>query len=306
MSCSRFEDRLERLIDGTLDARERDEAERHLESCPRCRDLLALAQGDLDLSVPPPGGEAALTAAILRSTSGSACGSAEQRLCDLTDGTLGAADATLVGMHLEHCAGCRALARTLAMLSEELPAMAEIRPDPDFVADVMRATAWPAPRSGGLLAALRERIAAVMARPRFPIEAAYAGMLIVWLMAGASFSPLRGMPERALELTRLNPIRVVEDVVEPASVGRKLWDAAGDPVLTRARASEPIWSTRIRDAAAASRSLGGNCVGMFGAAISGDLDAGTGYLKSMGTDLRMIWKGLSRPADEAGAPAQEA
>ncbi len=209
-------------------------------------------------------------------------------------------------MHLQHCTGCREMARTLAMLSQTLPEMAEIRPDPGFVADVVRATSRPATGLAGLLARMRGRIAALLARPRFPMEAAYAGMVVVWLLAGTSISPLRGLPGRALELTRVNPVQVVEDVVEPASVGKKVWDRTGEPVLAKARASEPIWRTRLRDAAGASRTLGTDCVGLLGAAVSGDLDSGATYLNRMGTDIKSIWKGLTRPANEAGAPAQEA
>jgi len=306
LTCRWLEDRLEQYIDGTLSAEDRATAAAHVTSCPRCRDLTALAGGELDLTLQPPGGDDALTASILRSTSGDACDTALSRLCDQLDATIDAAGDELVGMHVQHCAGCREMARALTMLSETLPQMAEIRPDPDFVADVMRATARPATGLAGLLGSLRERVAALLVRPRFPMEAAYAGMIAIWLLAGTSISPLRGMPERALELARLNPIQMVEDVVEPASVGRKVWDSTGEPVLARARAVEPLWKTRLRDAVSASRSFGADFVGMFGAALSGDLDSGATYLKRMGTDIKSIWKGLTRPANEAGAPAQEA
>ena len=70
----------------------------------------------------PPG----LAASILERTSGPACHRSRDLLCDLTDGWLEETDAELVGLHLEVCDHCSALARTLRQRHPESEA---IEPD---------------------------------------------------------------------------------------------------------------------------------------------------------------------------------
>ncbi|HXI04620.1 MAG TPA: zf-HC2 domain-containing protein, partial [Candidatus Saccharimonadales bacterium] len=73
---------------------------------------------------PPPD----FTDAVLRATSGPACGSAEARLCDWVDGLLGEEDEELVRLHAGSCSACAALARVILAMREDLPALAEVDP----------------------------------------------------------------------------------------------------------------------------------------------------------------------------------
>src|SRR3989304_5692555 len=114
MDCREWEEHLEELLPGTLSAARRAEADAHLAGCARCSELLAVIQGNQALLSDSE--QSDLTAAILERTSGRPCPRARELLPDWTGGTLGSLDASLIGQHLERCADCRTLARTLTWL----------------------------------------------------------------------------------------------------------------------------------------------------------------------------------------------
>ncbi len=98
-----------------------------------------LLEGCADVATPADAPD--LTAAVLARTSGPACGRAGSLLASFADGAPALGDAQLLHAHLDRCPDCRALAATLAWLTPELRAMAEVEPDPAFLADAMAATA---------------------------------------------------------------------------------------------------------------------------------------------------------------------
>lgn len=159
---------------------------------------------------PEPPGD--LTGAILRATSGPACGSARELVCDWVDGTLQEVDRELVAMHAAACPACAALAGVLRAMSADLPLLAERDPGPAFTASVLAATA--AGRRLPLTARLAAAWQGLVQRPRFAWEGAYIGAFIMVLLFGGSTSPLAGIPQRALALASLNP---VEEIREPVS-----------------------------------------------------------------------------------------
>ena len=195
MECTQFSDRLDALLDGTLPAGEETRAEAHATACPRCRELYALMRVDLETpSVKTPGG---LTESILMHTSGRACPRAQTLLGDHVDGTLGELDREPVDSHLRQCRECVALASVLARLGEDLPIFAELRPDATLVNDVLartvRPTRWSALWNGAQHAGQR-----FFERPRIAWEAGYVAAMVVWLVVGASWSPLRAVQALAL------------------------------------------------------------------------------------------------------------
>lgn len=207
MRCAEFIDRLEALLDGTLPAEEQARARAHAAECVTCG-LIYGSAGERHES--PGGGEvpADLTTAILTRTSGPTCGRAQERLAEHADGELEGADRELVDAHLRHCPDCASLATALARLDGDLPALAELEPDAELTAQVLARTLSGAdrPSFASGVTALQDRLRRtgrqLLARPRIAWEAGCAATLAVWLVCGASWSPLHGVPAEALELVR--------------------------------------------------------------------------------------------------------
>lgn len=211
MDCRDFLDRLDRFLEGKLTDAERRAAEDHLGDCRSCRVIERLARTDLPPLDPPDD----LTESILHLTSGSPCASAESLLCDHVDGTARAVDAELTRLHLDGCKECAALARTLVLMSEELPSMAEIEPDAGFVDDVLRATLPLHARLGRRFARWNRAWQQVLRRPRIAWEGAYLGTFVLVMIFAVPGSPLAAVPQKALELARTNPaVELREPMVE--------------------------------------------------------------------------------------------
>ena len=281
---------LERLLDQTtpLDA----ESRAHLESCAACRELEEMVRASLAVSqdAPPPGVD--LTREVMARTGGPACETAAERLIGLADGDLRGIERDLVVSHLQGCAPCADLAGALGWMSLELPALAAIDPGEEFTAAVMRATLQaPAVAAIPLRVSMRMTLwwtrcwTSLWDRPRFPWEAAYAGAMVLWLLFGAGFAPFRDAPARALELAR-------SDTVQPASLGRQVWQATGGRV-----------PEELKDASASLARHGGEALG---SAFRGDLSGSAVRLKDMGGDLKRIVDEMRRRGTQANLKSKEA
>ncbi len=294
MNCREFELSLERLVEGNLAEGIRDEARCHVASCASCRELEGMARASA------PAGEIAvhegLTESVLERTSGPACGKAHQLLGDFVDAALEPADAGLVRAHLEHCRSCEAIAETLVWAGGELPGMAEIDPGARFTAAVLQATVgW---RRRGFRARLRAWAAHLVWRPRFAMEAAYVGAVVLWLLFGAGFSPFRDLPARALELATFNPAPAMEAsissipdlIVRPVSKGWQVWRAASSRMESAVEENRVLILTR---------SLGWNGLRMIGELLRGDLERSRTHLDGILSDLRAIWLELSQHENKA-------
>ena len=242
MTCARFEARLPAFVDGTLPSDDRRVAEEHLARCPRCRELHAVLRSEP--AAPPIDAPDGLVATILEHTSGSTCGPARQRLVDYVDGALRGLDHELVHDHVEHCPDCAATAVALARLVNELPAFAELEPPAELVANVLAATrprvAWwrslvaALQRVDRLLEQALPRVGRLLARPRIAWEAGYIGAVVLWLVFGVSWSPLRAAPVEAL--AALSSVQQ-GPVARLAGAGGLAWDATGGRLLDSARAA---------------------------------------------------------------------
>lgn len=168
---------------------------------------------------------------VLARTSGSACDRATEQFSDLMDGSLTGLDRELVQGHLEHCSPCRALAVTLGWLEPLLPQMAEIDPGPAFTARVISGTtgrigvAAPGPAVPTGPAGLMDRVGGwwdrQILRPGFAAQMAYAATVILVLMTTVPGSPLKGMPEKALEMVQAGPVEA--PLVGPALEKTTTW-----------------------------------------------------------------------------------
>ena len=270
MNCRDLIARLDDLIASRLRPSERLEAEEHLLACGECRDLQALiAAGRNEREIEAPPG---LLDDVLARTSGNTCRSAHRLLCDHVDGALGPVDDELVRLHLDGCAGCAGMALTLARLTADLPALADLQPDDRFVIDVLaRTTRRERFAIGGAarLAAAGRRLAAgwqsLMQRPRFAFEGAYLGVIILVLLFGIPTSPLAGVPQRALDLVRVNPIDELREAGEAAAPTIR--------ITVRSR-----WKEKRTELAGAARDL-----------ASGVALRSSGRLEEWKSDLGTLW-----------------
>jgi hypothetical protein len=243
---------------------------------------------------------------ILRRTSGSPCRRAEALLCDHVDGTLEELDARLVQGHLDHCAGCRDLAATLAGMQPTLAEMAEIEPAEDFVEGVLAATLpWPA-RLRRRFRSLGEEWVRLLRRPRIAWEGAYVGTMLLLLVFGTPLSPFSNVPSRALDLARENPVRsLAENRMAGAPEAISQWTAAlrnstGNRAIDFLAGARDELTDRLGRAAEASRALPPHAADLGEALWQSDGDGSATALGSLGGDLRAIWSAMTtsrEPAD---------
>jgi hypothetical protein len=289
MNCREFEESVHLLAGETAPPAVEAAARAHAATCPRCLRLLQIVRpedaategtrtGDMKSGDMKPGGMKSggikpgsmkpadmkpevepdpaedLTAAILQRTSGAACSRIGERLCEWVDQSLDAIDGELVAQHLRHCSNCAATAEALQLMQAELPQMANLEPDPGFVADVLARTSgckgersalaawrgrwWRARTHAGLQ---WERL---MRRPRIALELAYCGAMIFLIVLGP---PVRPSGTAAVASGRMAPLTAAMDFWQQEQPVSKLVigirdalavDVAG-PVVRRAEALSP-------------------------------------------------------------------
>jgi len=247
-----------------------------------------------------------LTGAVMRATTGPACGRAEEQLPDLVDEILSAGDAELVSLHATHCRSCGDLARTLGWMSEHLPAMAEVTPPADFAAQVMRATSRRRRIFSALVSAARARLESLARRPAFAWEASYVGAITLWVFFSVLPAPMAEIPARALELARINPVQAIGDTVQPASLGHKVWAATGAPILVSAQPVRSAWAERLGGAARTTQSIGGHASQALGAAFEGNFSGSMEQIEQIGSELQLLWNEMLKREPEENPNAQEA
>lgn len=296
MDCRAWENQIDDYLADRLTPAQREQAETHLASCSRCRELLATARGNLDiLSVAD---EQDLTGAILAATSGPACGRARELLGDLVEGSLPATDSQLVRAHLEHCPECAALSITLTWLLPQLHEMAELTPDDGFTADVMLATIGGA----GTRRSWRERLVTwwqeQLVRPRFSWEAAYVGTLLLVLLFGTPVSPLKDAPPKALEIVQASPAGLISGLEQPATAagnqlagwGRTGWGASGGKIGRLAGTISADLAARRQRAAGSLEELRQHGEASREALFAGDLIMMLHHLGEMPQDIGQCWQ----------------
>ena len=323
MSCSWFDERLDELLAGNLPADEQARAAAHAAGCPRCGEIYALlseAPGR-----PPAEAPGDLAGAVLSRTSGPLCERARARLGDLLDGALDGVDRQLVEAHLDHCADCAALAAAAARLGDELPTLAELPAPPELVDAVLarthgRTASRPAAVGGDSLPrptrSRRWRDAArrLFARPRIAWEAGYVAALLVWLVFGASWSPLRAtavearvLLEQGVSVARDAGVGSVASVNRAiAAVSERTVRAAHDVSDAAGRFAAP-WHRRV---AAAAPDLGRHWRQLVQALEDRDLFGGVDALRSLTRDAGAMLAELLSPSsstparDDASRPAE--
>jgi len=188
MNCRDVEERLDAYLEETLPAEECRDLQAHVDSCAACGRLLGIARGQTEM----PDGPRGLAESVFERTSGSPCVRARELLCAHVDGQLSAAETDLLRRHLDHCPVCAALSAGLSELRIELPAMADIQPDPFFSTAVIRRLSGLGIPAADRQSRVRRWWANVVRRPRFSWEVAYVATLLLVLAVGNPFSQSYG------------------------------------------------------------------------------------------------------------------
>lgn len=222
MNCDSFEARLDELLDGRCPPERWREAEAHVATCPRCRRVLDAVAGradDMD-----DAGHDLLALAVVERTSGAACNTVRERLCDFVDGGLAPFDRELVEAHMGRCRGCTAVAAAMAEASAILPSFATLEPRPGLVAGVIEVTVGRR-RAPSFPELARAWLVRAAQRPRFSLEVAYVLTVLLLVVLG---NPVVAFREASVRVQpRVN--------VVATAVGRPLADAraAGERTLSR-------------------------------------------------------------------------
>jgi hypothetical protein len=189
-------------------------------------------------------GHEALTRAILARTSGNACGSARERLCDFVDGALGPFDSGLVDAHLAHCAACADLAGALAESAAVLPSFASLAPRTSVVFDVLRATSRRPPEPG-----LGERLSAWLARaaarPRFSLEVAYVLTVLLLVVLGNPVAAFRDASIRMEPRVAAVAGAVGRPIARARAAGEETLTSVGRAIKPKAEAVESFAQGRL-------------------------------------------------------------
>ena len=315
MECAHFARRLDALLDGTLPAGEQTRAEAHAVACHRCHELYALMRVDIDaIETPASGPPDDLTESILLRTSGRACGHARTLLGDHVDGTLVAVERELVDAHLQRCGECAALAHVLTRLGEDLPCFAELRPDAALVDDVLART-MPARRWSSIWTRVQQAGRRLFERPRIAWEAGYVAAMVVWLVFGASWSPLRAAPVQALALVQQSTLDTrAAGASAMAAINRRMTAVSertiGAAVDGAGRVTSRFFadlSDRYQQAAELAPAMDRHWRQLAAAVLDRDLFSGVDALRSLGRDAgAMLNRLLFSPAatTDSGPPEQ--
>lgn len=212
MTCSDLLDRLELLLAGHLPESEQPALQAHIGACENCRNLLEVWRGEQI-------GESfeSLADEVLARTSGSSCSRVRSMMCDHVDKVLPEDDTALVRVHLGCCTDCAQLVDILEESAAVLPQMATLDPGPFFAKAVIAAT--PPFHPPNRLGLLLSRLSLIFERPRFSLEAAYVGALLIFLVFGGA--PTRSVGDLASATFagfRLNLSKVIGDTPDVLSV----------------------------------------------------------------------------------------
>jgi len=181
---------------------------------------------------------------------------------------------------------------------------AEIEPDADFTREVLAATTGaerPAP-APHWWERLRERGRDLWRRPRFALEGAYIGTLLLVLLFETPLSPARDAPNRALEVMRKSSNTMAASLAPSlsglrhgaAGFGENLWGGSGAHLAGTLRELGRDWEERRHRAAPAAADLRAEAREMIDAAKKLELEDASVHLVEIGGDVARIWSGLLR------------
>ena len=337
MNCALFHDRLDALLDGALAALDEAEAEAHRTTCVRCDELYRLMQADETPGLVGPvavGAPSGLTESILASTSGVPCALAHARLGDLVDEArhglpavrvrptnhvadhetgqeTDAIGLALVQAHVRNCRDCAALSSVLVRLRDDLPTFAELAPDASLVHHVLSRTIPTPVRGASVWERLRDAGRQCLARPRIAWEAGYVATLVVWLVFGASWSPLRATPAQALTLIQQGASDTQSAGVGAMAALNRGVSLLSERALGDERAPDDALgfldglSAYSRETVAVAPDLGEHWQRFTAAVLDRDLFGGVDALRSLSRDAGAMLRRLLFTNTDSGAPPDQ-
>jgi putative zinc finger protein len=294
MDCREYQRLLDAIAASDGVAAESADAAAHRSACRRCARLFALL---CETGTPPALHDEPFVAAVLQRTVGSTCAPAQQQLPDWADGALDPQSARLVAQHLENCTGCAALAAALRRLARDLPQLAEVVPDPEFLADVRARTRALARRP----ARIHEGWQHLLQRPRLAWEFATAVCLLLapfWVLPS---SPLRDMPQHALAAVQIVPADFGQATARLRPLGLEAvtwtWNNTGAPIAARAEDIGAGLTARRQVATATWPKVREHLAALGGAIPSRDPSRAALALRLLGEDLATLWRGSRAGAE---------
>lgn len=267
MDCSEFENRLERLQNGSLTPEEHQAVKDHLAACAPCRELTGAASEGLD--IPPLEMSRGLTRSILERTSGPACRRVREHLCDFVDGDLTSSYGEILSLHLAECGDCSALAASLAELKEILPQMGELEPGMNFTFRVLWATSrqLAEPRISPWLR-IQQLWLRLIQRPRFSWEAAYLGTILLVSVLGNPLTTFHDLSLRVAAIYQSRSSFTWASIALPGSIVR-----SETGILKRTREFADALSTRQREFSKSAAVLFEQSAQSLQASVKSDLQA---------------------------------
>jgi anti-sigma factor RsiW len=146
VNCTRIERELSAYLDGELQGARRDQVERHLADCERCRAVLARLRQTARLvaampEVAPPASIAARVFAQVAPASAAAltCAEAAEQVHAYADGWLSQAEVARLESHLRDCPECEAELRRVRAIKHAAASVPEVAPPASVRESVMAA-----------------------------------------------------------------------------------------------------------------------------------------------------------------------
>jgi predicted anti-sigma-YlaC factor YlaD len=243
----------------------------HVHDCAGCREWLETFARGMDVAERLPD----FRRAVVARTVGTACRRVRDLLGAAFDEPLATVERTLVDAHLEACESCRSVAATMREAAAVLPALAEVDPGPAFTWRVLAATSRRAV-AGRPTDRWRRAWVALVGRPRFALEAAYALTLVLILVAG---SPLSAW-ERTV--ARVEPLARTHVLVTIGALDKTIDAHVG------------VWKDSLPHATAVvpASSGGSGWLGMIREAFDALIDAAGAWMRQLVATVETLAHGL--------------
>jgi hypothetical protein len=94
--------------------------------------------------------------------------------------------------------------------------------------------------------------------------------------------------------------------VQPAAIGREIWGATGEKVITSTQPARADWAGRLREVGERSKSLSVHGARLCRTTFTGDFGGSRSELKAIGADLKSIWQAVRKRSTKKNLKAQEA
>lgn len=308
MNCEDLHRCLDAYLAHTLDASAARALEDHLRTCGECSSVVALLQE------PAPD---SFALEVVARTTGSSCGKVRAALAskDPADhedhrDPADAARAVELDAHLVECENCRAFAATLEWTLDRLPRLAAANVDSDFTADVLMATLARPSLWKVFALRIHDRLERWLERPLVAQEMAFAFTVLLVLLTSTPWSPLPGLPRRALDFLQFVP-EVQASVPQSTQENWSLVQAL-PPLRYAARASEglredvsEVVTPRVERLARDLEWVGAGLGETGHGVVAGETEALREGLRTLGCGWSSLWVGLwvpTAPVEDDCAP----